>query len=173
MERSLGAEAFDELAVMVDTFRRWRSARAGRRSTTGSTPGPGRAAGPHDLAGPAAGHRLRHRQPAARSSPRRRAADLNVRIGNFVLDLWESSHEDHHDGSLNAFLARGPLDWRYLRGDLQNELTDQAYRALEPFLVPIGEVTMHRPVEVADYVDFYSSLHHAENIGYARPTPSR
>jgi fumarylacetoacetase len=90
-----------------------------------------------------------------------------VRIGNFVLDLWESSHEDHHaTGSLNAFLARGPLDWRYLRVRLQNELTDQAYRgALEPFLVPIGEVTMHRPFEVADYVDFYSSLHHAENVG--------
>jgi fumarylacetoacetase len=53
-----------------------------------------------------------------------------------VLDLWESSHEEHHaTGSLNAFLARGPEAWRYLRVRLQNELTDEAYRAaLEPFL---------------------------------------
>jgi fumarylacetoacetase len=31
--------------------------------------------------------------------------------------------------------------------------------------VPRGEVTLHLPVEVADYVDFYSSRHHAENLG--------
>jgi fumarylacetoacetase len=33
---------------------------------------------------------------------------------------------------------------------------------------------MHLPVEVADYVDFYSSRHHAENVGRMfRPTASR
>jgi fumarylacetoacetase len=90
-----------------------------------------------------------------------------VRIGDLVLDLWASSHEEHHaTGSLNAFLARGPEAWRYLRVRLRNELTDEAYRAaIEPFLVPIGDVTMHRPIEVADYVDFYSSKAHAENVG--------
>jgi fumarylacetoacetase len=34
-----------------------------------------------------------------------------------------------------------------------------------PHLVPRSQVTMHLPVEVADYVDFYSSQHHAENLG--------
>ena len=34
-----------------------------------------------------------------------------------------------------------------------------------PHLVPVGEVTMHLPVEVADYVDFYASEHHATNVG--------
>jgi fumarylacetoacetase len=89
-----------------------------------------------------------------------------VRIGDLVLDLWESGHEpEHGTGSLNAFLARGPEAWRYLRVRLRSELTDEAYRgALEPFLVPIDDVTMHLPIEVADYVDFYSSRQHAENV---------
>jgi fumarylacetoacetase len=32
-------------------------------------------------------------------------------------------------------------------------------------LTPITEVKMHMPFEVADYVDFYSSEHHARNVG--------
>jgi fumarylacetoacetase len=32
-------------------------------------------------------------------------------------------------------------------------------------LLPLDEVVLHLPFEVADYVDFYSSHHHAENIG--------
>ena len=31
--------------------------------------------------------------------------------------------------------------------------------------VPLSEVTMHLPFEVADYVDFYCSLQHATNVG--------
>jgi fumarylacetoacetase len=90
-----------------------------------------------------------------------------VRIGDVVLDLWAWSHdEDHVTGSLNAFLARGPERWAALRQDVRNCLTDEAYRgAVEPYLLPIDDVTMHLPIEVADYVDFYSSKHHAENIG--------
>jgi fumarylacetoacetase len=90
-----------------------------------------------------------------------------VRIGDLVLDLsgWRSD-EDHRTGSLNAFLARGPARWAALRQDLRAALTDDVHRAaVEPFLVPLGDVTMHLPVEVADYVDFYSSRHHAENVG--------
>jgi fumarylacetoacetase len=84
-----------------------------------------------------------------------------------VLDLWESGHEQvHGTGSLNAFLARGPEEWRQLRVRLRDDLTDEAYRgAVEPFLVPVDEATMHLPFEVADYVDFYSSRSHAENVG--------
>ena len=31
--------------------------------------------------------------------------------------------------------------------------------------MPVGDVTMHLPVVVADYVDFYASEHHATNVG--------
>jgi fumarylacetoacetase len=34
-----------------------------------------------------------------------------------------------------------------------------------PHLLPRNEMTLHLPVAIADYVDFYSSQHHAENVG--------
>ena len=37
--------------------------------------------------------------------------------------------------------------------------------ASRPHLVPVDDVTMHLPFEVADYVDFYASEHHATNVG--------
>ena len=90
-----------------------------------------------------------------------------VRIGDRVLDLAAATADEAHaTGSLNAFLARGPEAWAQLRTDLRTYLTDDADRdRLEPFLVPVVDVSMHLPVEVADYVDFYSSRHHAENVG--------
>ena len=51
IEASLGAEYFDELAVMVDTFRPLDLGEGGaRRARTRRTPGPGRAAGPRGSA---------------------------------------------------------------------------------------------------------------------------
>jgi fumarylacetoacetase len=67
-------------------------------------------------------------------------------------------------GSLNAFLSRGPAAWRDTRTLIQNKLsTDLA--VVKPHLVPLDRVTLHLPVEVADYVDFYCSLEHASNLG--------
>jgi fumarylacetoacetase len=95
------------------------------------------------------------------------APRTGVRIGDLVLDLWAWSHDaDHATGSLNALLARGPQRWGELRRDVHACLTDEAYRGgTEPFLVPVDQVSMHLPFEVSDYVDFYSSRHHAENVG--------
>jgi fumarylacetoacetase len=36
---------------------------------------------------------------------------------------------------------------------------------VEPCLVPRAEAELHLPFEVADYVDFYASEHHATNVG--------
>ena len=36
---------------------------------------------------------------------------------------------------------------------------------LAPHSTPLGELTMQLPFEVADYVDFYASEHHATNVG--------
>jgi fumarylacetoacetase len=90
-----------------------------------------------------------------------------VAIGDHVLDLAAATGDDvHATGTLNAFMARGPRAWAALRAQLTEWFTDRAHRSLvEPHLVPRGQVTMHLPVEVADYVDFYSSQHHAENLG--------
>ncbi len=69
-------------------------------------------------------------------------------------------------GSLNAFLALGRPAWRTARAWLTEILSDDVHRAgVSPHLVPVAAVTMHLPVEVADYVDFYASEHHATNVG--------
>ena len=61
-------------------------------------------------------------------------------------------------GALNDYLALGPDTWARTRAALQE--TD-----LDRVLVPLADVEMLLPVEVADYVDFYSSEHHARNMG--------
>ncbi len=88
-------------------------------------------------------------------------------IGDAVLDLAAATGDDvHASGSLNAFLARGPQAWADLRAQLTEWFTHESHQGtVEPHLVPRSEVTLHLPVEVADYVDFYSSRHHAENLG--------
>ncbi|MEV7625880.1 fumarylacetoacetase [Actinoplanes sp. NPDC089786] len=90
-----------------------------------------------------------------------------VAVGDRVLDLAALTGDPvHATGSLNAFLAKGPDEWRRLRRQLVEWLTDPARRGeVEPHLVPRASVRMHLPVEVGDYVDFYSSRHHAENLG--------
>ncbi|MGY1693208.1 fumarylacetoacetase [Geodermatophilus sp. SYSU D01105] len=90
-----------------------------------------------------------------------------VAVGEHVLDLAAATGDDvHATGSLNAFMARGPQAWAELRARLTAWFTDESHRGtVEPHLVPRAEVTLHLPVEVADYVDFYSSQHHAENLG--------
>ena len=98
------------------------------------------------------------------ASGRRRTG---VAIGDDVLDLAAATGDEvHATGTLNAFLARGPRAWADLRAQLTAWLTDEAHRGrVEPHLHPQEGVTLHLPVEVADYVDFYSSQHHAENLG--------
>jgi fumarylacetoacetase len=90
-----------------------------------------------------------------------------IAIGDRVLDLAGATGDPvHATGSLNAFMAQGPEAWSALRHRITGWLTDDAARGdVEPHLLPRDAVTMHLPFEVADYVDFYSSRHHAENIG--------
>jgi fumarylacetoacetase len=89
-----------------------------------------------------------------------------IAIGNSVLDLAGLTEDPvHRTGSLNAFLALGPQAWRALREQVTGWLTDDSHRrVVEAHLLPLSEVTMHLPVQVADYVDFYSSEQHAANV---------
>jgi fumarylacetoacetase len=102
---------------------------------------------------------------------------VGVRVADTVLDLARlaadgtggldgASAEIFARPSLNAFMAQGPARWRTVRERLTELLCDDAWRDLaSPALVPLAEVTLHLPVEVADYVDFYSSIEHATNLG--------
>ncbi len=81
-------------------------------------------------------------------------------------DLRLPSRDLFAEPALNRFLAAGPTVWRETRERLADWLTRPAHRAVvEPHLVPLGEVALHLPFAVADYVDFYASRNHAENVG--------
>jgi fumarylacetoacetase len=98
---------------------------------------------------------------------------VGVRIGDQVVDLapvaagdmLEVSHVFEAQ-SLNPLLERGRPAWSSVRTWLTGLLTERAERDLvEPHLLPVEEVRLLMPFEVADYVDFYCSVHHASNVG--------
>ena len=108
---------------------------------------------------------------------------VGVRIGDFVLDLWELSSGGllgPIDGlpsacfarpSLNEYLAAGRDVWGEVRRRISallqsdnpelRDATDLRARTL----VPIEEACLHLPVAVGDYTDFYSGKQHAFNVG--------
>jgi fumarylacetoacetase len=100
-----------------------------------------------------------------------------VRIGEHALDLARLVAGDVaglagpgrglFDGpTLDAFLAAGPERWREVRARLTEVVCDPTHRpAAEPALAPLAAVTPVLPFTVADYVDFYSSIEHATNLG--------
>ncbi|HEY3006983.1 MAG TPA: fumarylacetoacetase [Micromonosporaceae bacterium] len=98
---------------------------------------------------------------------------IGVRIGNFVLDLEAAERADLvlaggalRRSVLNAFMALGRPQWQAARARIVELLTEQVHRAaVEPLLVPVGEIELLLPFAIGDYVDFYSSEHHASNIG--------
>jgi fumarylacetoacetase len=101
-------------------------------------------------------------------SRRGEAARVGVAVGERVLDLSGvfAAEPWFAVGSLGAFMAAGPASWRRVRERLTTLLTDESNRAeVEPHLIPLADVRLHLPFEVADYVDFYSSREHAENLG--------
>jgi fumarylacetoacetase len=61
--------------------------------------------------------------------------------------------------SLDAFLAEGRRRWEEVRAAVAAAVAAGADG------VPLESVRLHLPFTVADYVDFYSSLHHATNVG--------
>ncbi|WP_299535059.1 fumarylacetoacetase [uncultured Streptomyces sp.] len=98
---------------------------------------------------------------------------VGVRIGDHVLDAGAAARTlgSPYAGlldrpSLTPLLAAGRTAWRDVRRALTGWLTVPAHRAeIEALLHPSDAVTMHLPYEVADYVDFYASEHHATNVG--------
>ena len=98
---------------------------------------------------------------------------VGVRIGDFVVDLAPVAAGDMLEVAhvfeapdLTPLMAMGRPTWESVRSWVTSVLTDPARQDLvESLLLPVSEVTMHLPTVVADYVDFYCSLHHASNVG--------
>ncbi|MER5975549.1 fumarylacetoacetase [Streptomyces sp. NPDC001857] len=98
---------------------------------------------------------------------------VGVRLGDHVLDAGAAARAlgSPHASLLSAptlgpLLSAGRTAWSQVRGALKEWVTDPArHTTLAPLLHPLSSVTLHLPFEVADYVDFYSSEHHARNVG--------
>ena len=105
-----------------------------------------------------------------------------VAIGDKIADLYELATRGYLDGmdfnaddfnkpELNDLMKSGKMGMRKLRNrladlfdintpDLQNSESD-----VSVIFKPRQSVTMHLPVQVGDYTDFYSSIEHATNVG--------
>lgn len=104
-----------------------------------------------------------------------------VAIGDQVIDLAAIARGNAVSGpaaqaahacagdALNDFLAMGPAAWRALRHALFDLLKADAsgpgVNALRASLVPQAEVEHRVPTRIGDYTDFYTSIHHARNVG--------
>jgi fumarylacetoacetase len=105
--------------------------------------------------------------------PSGRLRRVGARIGDQVLDLSRLTRDGLVDGpfdqpSLDAFMAGGPQGWTAVRTRLIELVcdTDPDLQArVAPALVPLARTELHVPFTVADYVDFYSSIEHATNLG--------
>jgi fumarylacetoacetase len=113
-------------------------------------------------------------------SARGLAPRVGVAIGDYVLDLWELEQDGRFGfeeigvfstPSLNAFMALGPKVWATTRARISEllradhpELRDNE-ELRELALVPMRDVRLHLPIQVAGYTDFYSSKEHATNVG--------
>src|SRR4029450_5511215 len=68
--------------------------------------------------------------------------------------------------TLNPFMAEGPEHWSAVRSRLIELVCDAGSQArVAAALVPVERAQLLLPFTVADYVDFYSSLEHATNLG--------
>lgn len=89
---------------------------------------------------------------------------VGVRYGDAVLDLLSVElpvpAEVLAGDSLNRLLALGPEAWAATRAAIRDALE----RGVGT-LLGLDEVETLLPVEVGDFVDFYSSIHHATNLG--------
>ncbi len=107
-----------------------------------------------------------------------RTPRVGVAIGEQIVDLqevakqgllqeWAPDQSIFSEKSLNRFIALGKVATSAIRLKIQDLLTDDhsPLKQGPSVLVPQSEATMHLPVEVGDYTDFYSSIEHATNVG--------
>ncbi len=102
-----------------------------------------------------------------------------VAIGDQVIDLAalatqglfsglaQAAAQAGAQGKLNALMTLGPTAWSALRLALSRALRVGAAQqaALTTCLVPQTEIQYTVPAHIGDYTDFYTSVHHATNIG--------
>ncbi|MET3639843.1 fumarylacetoacetase [Prescottella equi] len=88
---------------------------------------------------------------------------VGVRVGDSVVDLAKALGDDTFaQSTLNAFMAQGRARWVEVRTQITELVTGDI---ADDAVFSVDDVTMHLPIAVADYVDFYASENHASNLG--------
>ena len=104
---------------------------------------------------------------------------VGVAIGDQILDVAAAQSKSLFTGdadraaqacgasTLNAFMAMGSPAWSALRMALSRVLREgyALQSALSTCLVPQANAEFAVPAQIGDYTDFYTSVHHATNIG--------
>ena len=103
------------------------------------------------------------------SSPR-----AGMAVGDQILDLAALATTGCFDfdvstlsqSTLNAFISLGKRITTRARSQVQDWLRDPAGSPLTPeHFVTRHATTLHLPIQIGDYTDFYSSREHATNVG--------
>ncbi|XP_055845703.1 fumarylacetoacetase [Episyrphus balteatus] len=107
-------------------------------------------------------------------NPQKRIA---VAIGDSVLDLHAVSglyppgvQAALKSDSLNLLMSLGHEAWTLVRYTTRELLLKNSRLHENPdlqavALIPQSEIELHLPAQIGDYTDFYSSIHHATNVG--------
>jgi fumarylacetoacetase len=104
---------------------------------------------------------------------------VGVKHGDHILDLEVVSLLGYFDElvidasvfaqpALNAFIALGNPKHQAIRQRLNELLANEATAFAEvhdQVFIHDSRATMHLPVRIGDYTDFYAGIHHAENVG--------
>ena len=113
------------------------------------------------------------------STPNNSEFRIGVAIGDMILDLKSALKTGALSGvppeaetalqrsTLNAYMALTKHQWSAVRLALFSALKAGAenQNILSPHLVAQADVTYGLPCEIGDYTDFYTSIHHATNVG--------
>ena len=115
--------------------------------------------------------------------PREGGPRVGVAVGDSIVDLSVLEEAGHFqspefkerpvfsEDSLNAFLALGRPAWRKTRQVLQHLLSESTATLRDDVALRTRathaqkDVTMQLPARIGGYTDFYSSYHHAHNVG--------
>jgi fumarylacetoacetase len=91
-------------------------------------------------------------------------------IGDRIVDLAKAEARGLLDaggtfapGQLNGFMALGRARWDAVRARLTALLAEDGDRSLP--LVAMADATLHLPIRVTEFTDFYASRNHAFNVG--------
>ena len=102
-----------------------------------------------------------------------------VAIGDQILDLAalaraallhglaQTAAQAASADKLNALMDLGPQAWSALRLGLSRALRQGSaqHTLVQTCLVPMADAELDVPARIGDYTDFYTSVHHATNVG--------